>query len=101
MLNMGFQKDIERIFEAVEQQAPKKTQNLLFSATFPHWVEKIAQKYLSKGCPFIDLAKDKEKTTPSTIKHISMSVRRDEKFDLISKLRKKFASSQGRCIVFC
>ena len=92
MLNMGFQKDIERIFEAVGQNAPKKTQNLLFSATFPSWVENICQKYLSKGCPFVDLVKNNDKSTPTTIKHYLMSVRRDDKPNLLKKIRDRFCT---------
>jgi superfamily II DNA/RNA helicase len=38
MLKQGFQEDIEKIFAAIQEKRKKKTQNLLFSATFPSWV---------------------------------------------------------------
>ena len=38
MLKMGFQDDVERIFEYVKRGAPRKTQILFFSATIPEWV---------------------------------------------------------------
>ena len=92
MLNMGFQKDIEKIFQAIEDKTSKKVQKLLFSATFPSWVEKISQKYLTKGCPFIDLVNKDEKSTPKTIKHYLVSARVHEKVDFVRKIRKRFCS---------
>jgi superfamily II DNA/RNA helicase len=38
MLRQGFQEDIEKIFQYVDKHCGKKTQNLLFSATIPTWV---------------------------------------------------------------
>jgi superfamily II DNA/RNA helicase len=35
MLKQGFQEDIEKIYKYITDNAPKKTQNLLFSATIP------------------------------------------------------------------
>ena len=58
MLKQGFQEDIEKIFEYVQKNAPKKTQNLLFSATIPTWVIDISKRYLAKDRKFIDLIKD-------------------------------------------
>jgi ATP-independent RNA helicase DbpA len=43
MLDMGFQDSIDNIIE----QAPKERQTLLFSATFPEQIEKIAQRILT------------------------------------------------------
>ena len=49
MLKQGFQEDIEKIFQYVEKHGPKKTQNLLFSATIPSWVSEISRIYLAPG----------------------------------------------------
>ena len=38
---MGFQEDVEQILEDV----PVKRQTMLFSATMPQWVKKLADKY--------------------------------------------------------
>ena len=43
MLDMGFQDAIDNIID----QAPKERQTLLFSATFPEQIEKIAQRILT------------------------------------------------------
>ena len=42
MLDMGFKKDIERVI----QQLPEKRQNLLFSATFPKEIKRLAARLL-------------------------------------------------------
>jgi len=43
MLDMGFAPDVERILK----QVPAKRQTLLFSATVPDWVRRLAQRYMS------------------------------------------------------
>lgn len=43
MLNMGFQEDLD----AILQDTPKEKQTLLFSATMPKGISKIAQKYMN------------------------------------------------------
>ncbi|GIV36435.1 MAG: ATP-dependent RNA helicase RhlE [Cyclobacteriaceae bacterium] len=42
MMDMGFMPQLRRIFEVI----PQKRQNLLFSATFPPRVEKLAEEFL-------------------------------------------------------
>lgn len=42
MLAVGFEEDVERILE----QMPRNRQGMLFSATMPTWVKKLARKYL-------------------------------------------------------
>jgi ATP-dependent RNA helicase RhlE len=42
MMDMGFMPQINRILEVI----PRKRQNLLFSATFPPWVEKLSESFL-------------------------------------------------------
>lgn len=58
MLEMGFRQDIERILSEV----PHQRQTLLFSATIPSQVRKIAEKY-QKNPEFIKIA-DKRKNIP-------------------------------------
>ncbi len=41
MLDMGFEEDMETILS----QSPPERQTLLFSATLPQWVNKIAKRY--------------------------------------------------------
>ena len=43
MLSLGFQEDIEKLFEFVKKQkAEGSVQCLLFSATVPSWVKKLS-----------------------------------------------------------
>lgn len=42
MLNVGFAEDVERIL----QNAPKKRQTMMFSATMPGWILKLTQQFL-------------------------------------------------------
>lgn len=45
MLKQGFQEDLEKIYKYIKDNAPKKTQNLLFSATIPEWLHQISRTY--------------------------------------------------------
>ncbi len=46
MLEKGFKLDIENIYNLIENQRRQKTQNLMFSATIPDWVDKIARDFM-------------------------------------------------------
>ncbi len=86
MLDMGFQEDVEKIFEhirgsghsggrqAPESSAPKTSslQCLLFSATFPSWVQRVSGKYLDPAFTLVDLAKNLTNKTASTVKHLAV-----------------------------
>lgn len=101
MLKQGFQDDIETIFKEIRSKRKEKTQNLLFSATFPPWVDSISSKYQDHNCPMIDLA-SKASETPSTIKHYSMQVNTDQKIEcVIHKIIGHFTSKRGKTIIFC
>lgn len=52
MLAVGFEEDVEVILEKL----PTKRQSMLFSATMPGWVKKLARKYLDNPLT-IDLVK--------------------------------------------
>ena len=67
MLNQGFQRDVEKIFEFIEKECKEKTQNLLFSATMPEWVWEISKQYQSKDFKYIDLIKNSVIQTSKTV----------------------------------
>jgi superfamily II DNA/RNA helicase len=56
MLKLGFKEDVEKIMQTIKEKAPKDLQVLLFSATVPSWVKKIAENFLSPQFEMIDLA---------------------------------------------
>eukprot|EP00898_Chlorokybus_atmophyticus_P003096 jgi/Chlat1/3788/Chrsp259S03921 len=55
MLAVGFEEDVEKILESV----PNERQTMLFSATMPTWVQRLARKYLKKPVN-IDLVGNQE-----------------------------------------
>ena len=67
MLSMGFQEDIEKIL----QQTPVERQTLLFSATLPEAIQRLARRYLRKP-EFLKLSADF--VGVHEIKHIYYSI---------------------------
>ncbi|OHX51399.1 DEAD/DEAH box helicase [Planococcus salinarum] len=79
MLNMGFIEDIQTIMSSV----PDTRQTLLFSATMPDAIRKIAEKFMKT--PEIVKIKSKEMTVENIEQFYVKSVER-EKFDVLSRL---------------
>lgn len=63
MLAVGFEEDVEVILEKL----PAQRQSMLFSATMPFWVKKLARKYLDNPLT-IDLVSSKP--APSFLFHV-------------------------------
>lgn len=91
MLNMGFIEDIEKILENV----PKQRQTLLFSATIPEPIRKLASKFMDS--PEIVRIKGQEMTVPDTEQHYLVVPER-QKFDALCRLLDK--QSPDLAIVF-
>ncbi|WP_163652184.1 DEAD/DEAH box helicase [Listeria sp. PSOL-1] len=79
MLNMGFVEDIESILEKV----PKSRQTLLFSATMPEPIRRIAERFMKD--PELVRVKTKEMTA-LLIEQFFVKVHEKEKFDVLSRL---------------
>ena len=79
MLNMGFIEDINTILAAV----PAERQTLLFSATMPPAIRKIAETFMKN--PEIVKIKSKEMTVENIDQYYVKSQER-EKFDILSRL---------------
>jgi len=101
MLKMGFQQDVEKIYHHVNKVAYKKPQSLLFSATVPLWVERIAAKFMTKQKKMIDLIKDAEIKTSKTIAHCSMCMKYKDIVPLMKDIVNVYCGRNGRCIIFC
>jgi ATP-independent RNA helicase DbpA len=92
MLEMGFQEALEKIAEAM----PAKKQTLLFSATFPKGIEKIAHKFLQDPVRITV----EEAHTQTTIKQLFYKVKSDEeKIQALHLLLQK--SQPESTVVFC
>ena len=79
MLNMGFIEDIESILSTV----PDERQTLLFSATMPDPIRKIAGRFMHD--PILVKVKAKEMTV-SNIEQYYVELRENEKFDTLARL---------------
>lgn len=79
MLNMGFIEDIEAILSEV----PGDHQTLLFSATMPGPIQKIAERFMQN--PQIVKVKAKEVTVPN-IQQFFVEVHEKQKFDVLTRL---------------
>ena len=80
MLKMGFIDDIEWILEHI----PSQRQTALFSATMPHTIRKIAQKYLQK--PVEVTIKTKTVTAKTINQRYLLTNGFSRKFDALSKV---------------
>lgn len=90
MLDMGFLPQITRIFE----ELPKERQTMLFSATMPHEIMKMAATYMKLPMR-IEVAPTG--TTAERVTQELFIVSRDQKFGL---LEKTFETRRGSTLVF-
>ncbi|WP_449619636.1 DEAD/DEAH box helicase [Robertmurraya sp. Marseille-Q9965] len=79
MLNMGFIEDIESILA----KTPAERQTLLFSATMPAPIQRMAEKFMKD--PQIVRVKTKEMTVP-LIEQYYLEVQEKSKFDVLTRL---------------
>ncbi|MFY4776718.1 DEAD/DEAH box helicase [Metabacillus sp. RGM 3146] len=79
MLNMGFIEDIESILSNV----PESHQTLLFSATMPDPIRRIAERFMSN--PELVKVKSKEVTVPN-IQQFYIDIQEKKKFDVLTRL---------------
>ncbi|WP_368503006.1 DEAD/DEAH box helicase [Alkalihalophilus sp. As8PL] len=78
MLNMGFIEDIETILS----ETPKERQTLLFSATMPKRIEKLAQTFMTE--PKLIAVKSTE-VTMENIEQFYVEVHERQKFDTLCR----------------
>ncbi len=79
MLNMGFIEDIEKILSEV----PAERQTLLFSATMPERIKRLAKNFMKE--PELIKVAAKEVTVPNIEQHY-MEVKEKQKFDVLCLL---------------
>ncbi len=92
MLNMGFVEDIENILRA----APQKKRTILFSATMPNHVERLAKKYMSN---YETIAVAGEQIRRDNIEQIYFEVSQADKFEALFRIVDVEESFYG--VVFC
>ncbi|XP_050379337.1 DEAD-box ATP-dependent RNA helicase 3, chloroplastic isoform X2 [Argentina anserina] len=94
MLAVGFEDDVETIL----QRLPAQRQSMLFSATMPTWVKKLARKYLDNPLT-IDLVGDQDEKLAEGIKLYALSTTNSSKRTILSDLITVYAKG-GKTIVF-
>ncbi|PRQ42569.1 putative RNA helicase transcription factor interactor and regulator CCHC(Zn) family [Rosa chinensis] len=94
MLAVGFEEDVETIL----QRLPAQRQSMLFSATMPTWVKKLARKYLDNPLT-IDLVGDQDEKLAEGIKLYALSTTNSSKRTILSDLITVYAKG-GKTIVF-
>ncbi|CAN8255838.1 unnamed protein product [Cochlearia groenlandica] len=94
MLAVGFEEAVESILENLPQQR----QSMLFSATMPTWVKKLARKYLNSPLN-IDLVGENDEKLAEGIKLYAITATSTTKRTILSDLITVYAKG-GKTIVF-
>jgi ATP-dependent RNA helicase DeaD len=90
MLDMGFEKSVNRILG----QVPKQKQMIMFSATIPIEAQRMIKKYMNNPA----YAEAEKQIHADLLKHTVYRIERENKFSLLVHLLKH---SNGTAIVFC
>ncbi len=107
MLNFGFQEDIEKILKNAKRDFEdngrdyNSIQYLLFSATVPAWVNKIAEKFMNDKLQRVDMVKGQEVKTSKTVQHFCIQfANKQNKVKAIGDVVMVYGGSHGRTIIF-
>lgn len=92
MLNMGFQEDLDSILE----DTPKEKQTLLFSATMPKGIAKIAQKYMNNPQ---EISVGERNSGAKNVEHHFYMVQAKDRFEALKRTVDMNPDIYG--IVFC
>jgi len=101
MLDMGFQEDIEKIYERIREQVGEKSvQTMLHSATIPSWVHDVSKKYLREDLVKVDLLKNKQRKTPSTVQHLAINCPYAQRIEALADIVLCYGGKHARTIIF-
>ncbi|XP_063163611.1 nucleolar RNA helicase 2 [Candoia aspera] len=102
MLDMGFAEQVEEILvNSYKKDSEDNPQTLLFSATCPQWVYKVAKKYMKSKYEQIDLIGKKTKKTATTVEHLAIECHWSQRAAVIGDVIQVYSGSHGRTIIFC
>ncbi|AND85789.1 DEAD/DEAH box helicase [Clostridium tyrobutyricum] len=93
MLDMGFIDDIESI---IKNTNPNR-QTLLFSATMPNQIKKLASKYMSKDTKYIKI--EKNTLTVEKIKQYYYEIKHKDRFESLCRILD--VDEPSSAIIFC
>ena len=92
MLNMGFQEDLDQILA----DTPQNKQTLLFSATMPKPIAKMAKKYMQDP---IEIAVGERNSGAKNVEHHYFMVHAKDRYETLKRLVDMLPSVYG--IIFC
>ncbi|MBI4043840.1 MAG: DEAD/DEAH box helicase [Candidatus Diapherotrites archaeon] len=93
MFDMGFQEDIQMIVS----QLPKERQTMLFSATMPEPIRRLAEVHMKQDKEYINVSEDK--LTVDEVDQYFIAVDHKQKVSMLSALLKHKNVQRG--VVFC
>lgn len=100
MLDMGFQEDVDNIMDSISAQSKSKPQFILFSATIPPWVKKVAKNNLKDDYVTVDLVKDLKNKTSKTVEHLSVQCPEVNKIEALADILNFYGGNNKKTIVF-
>jgi ATP-dependent RNA helicase DeaD len=93
MLNMGFVEDIESIIKETNDER----QTLLFSATMPDEIKKLAKKYMKKDALHVSIVKSS--MTVSSVEQFYFEVKHHDRFESLCRILD--VDEPESAIIFC
>ena len=106
MLEMGFREEVQKVFDAIKAQHSSAgdddagVQTVLFSATLPSWVQKVAKEYMHEP-KTIDLVGAKDPHASADVTHICVKCPWQLKASTAADLVRVYGGADGRTIIFC
>jgi ATP-dependent RNA helicase DeaD len=93
MLNMGFIDDIEEIIKSSNEER----QTLLFSATMPDQIKRLAKRYMKKDAKHIAIAKNT--VTVAKIQQFYFEIKHKDRFETLCRILD--VDEPSSAIIFC
>lgn len=93
MLDMGFKDDIEEVIKNLNEDR----QTMLFSATMPSEIKKLASKYMKKDIKHIAIVKNT--MTVSTVKQFYFEIKQKDRFESLCRILD--VDEPQSSIIFC
>ncbi|KAI5408928.1 DEAD-box ATP-dependent RNA helicase 31 [Lathyrus oleraceus] len=99
LLDMGFRKDIEKIFAAI----PKQRQTLMFSATIPDEVRQVCHIAMKRDFEYINTVQEGSEDTHSQVRQMHLVAPLDKHFPLLYAILKEHIVDDVdyKVLVFC
>uniref|UniRef100_A0A2K6MSJ4 ATP-dependent RNA helicase DDX50 n=1 Tax=Rhinopithecus bieti TaxID=61621 RepID=A0A2K6MSJ4_RHIBE len=102
MLDLGFAEQVEDIIhESYKTDSEDNPQTLLFSATCPQWVYKVAKKYMKSRYEQVDLVGKMTQKAATTVEHLAIQCQWSQRPAVIGDVLQVYSGSEGRAIIFC